>query len=285
MKAEAENQASSEAAASDPEAAKQEARSMLEAGSTIEEIEAATGLGRNQILGIKGSMAKAQKKLDKAQGEFPLQTGKSNSDEEGLVGDFQKETKISNSALALSRSQARLRNLDPNSYKDLYGTQPGQSEVGPASKLIDLEIIRQLRDMRLSEEHRNNGGGAEATETLNLRKEVDALREEIRKKDVEALKKETEKLEGQIVELRADLRSSAGSNSDLAVVVRETSNLIGKALESPGPLRNYLVPADAYIKDKAEAPLLHQQTGLGTRSVVSELSKRGLVTKIIERDS
>jgi len=281
---EAENQGVSEAVASDAEANKQAARSMLEAGSTIEEVMASTGLGRNQILGLKGSMVKANKRSIKVSGEPSDSLGKADQEEATLVNDLRDEAKLDGAALIAARNRNRLKREGPEIYGQLHGGQ--QSEANsPAAKLIDLEIIRQLRDMRLSEEHRNNGGGVEATETLNLRKEIDVLREEMHKKDVEALKKETEKLAGEIGELRADLRSSAGSNSDLAIVFKESKDLISQIVTHDGPLRNYLLP-DVNIKPAHEAPELRRQVVEdGRPSVASVLAKHGLVTKVLERPS
>ena len=272
---EAESQASEgvrEAVDSDP---KQLARQLLSEGLDVDSVVAQSGLTRPVVLGISGALKKAQKKLAATEDKAAKDSPSENLGEEEITLDMKKEAQITNSAVALARSQQRLKSLDPALYQALHG--PGQAESSSSKTLIDIETAKLIRSWREEEPpHRNNGDGAEASETALLRKELETAKEEMRRRDVEDLK-------GQIAELRQDLRHSANSASDLAVVVRETSNLIGKALESPGVLRNYLLPADAYIKDKAEAPLLHQQTGLGTRSVVSALHGHGLVTKIIER--
>lgn len=246
------------------------ARNLIREGVDPAEIAERTGLSQSSVNGLKGVLRKTLKKV---QGELAATedkvAGSGNVGEQEIIVDMKKEAQIASGAVTLARSQQRLKSLDSKAYQDLYGGGQ-QPEGGPAAKLIDLEIIRQLRDMRLSEEHRNNGGGAEATETLNLRKEIDVLKEEMRKKDLEDLK-------AQIVELRADLRSSAGSTSDLAVVVREGRQLLEKAITSPGPLRTYLIPDQINIKKPGDAPKLQGQTN---SAILETLRSHGLVTRI-----
>lgn len=271
----------SEAAASD---SKQLARELLEAGSTPEEAMEQTGLSRAVTLGLLGAIRKKAKKISKSEGEPSDNLGKANQEEETLVNDLRDEAKLDGAALIAARNQNRLRATSPKLYADLHG---GQESEGSSSRvLVDLETAKLIRAMRQEEEqqHRNNGGEwTSATE--NLRKEIDALRAEMHQKDVEALKKETEKLEGQISELRADLRSSAGSNSDLAVVFRESKDLISQIVTHDGPVRNYLLP-DINIKAAHEAPELRRQVlEDGRPSVASVLAKHGLTTRVLERQS
>ena len=205
-------------------------------------------------------------------------------DGESLVADIRAENTVASNALLLSRNKSRLRQQDPHEFRRLYGHEEDGS---PTRAIVDLEIAKTLRNMREEEtEHRNNGGGSEASEGLNLRKEIDALRQEMHQKEIETLQKQSDKLEAQIAEMREDMRHSTNSNSDLAVLVKETSSLIGKALESPGVVRSYLLPDGSInIKDKKEAPLLTQPVEPASRTVVSELSKHGLVTRFTERQS
>jgi len=277
---EAKNEAlegSSEAVASDP---KQEARDLLQAGSTPEEVMEQTGLSKAVVLGLLGAQVKAAKKLSKSGEEPSNSLGKPDDEEKTLISDFKGESSLASSALVLARNKSRLRQTDPALYNSLFpsGQQP---EVGPAAKLIDLEIIRQLREMRQAEEHRNNGGGAEASEGLNLRKEIDALRQEMHQKEIETLQKASDKLEGQITELREDMRHSTNSGSDLAVVVKEASSLLEKAISHDGPLRSYLMPDN--IKPRHEAPTV--QGPDGRNAVLEALRPFGYVTKLTQRPS
>jgi hypothetical protein len=276
---EAKNQGGSEVAPSSLEASKEEARSMLEAGSTVEEIAAATGLGRNQILGIKGSMAKANKKaLEKTEAE-PSGLGKADDEEKSLIADFKGENTLAASAVVLARNKSRLRQQDPALYNSLFPS--GQQPESNTSRLADLEIARYIKSMRLEEEagHSNNGD----SNALGFQKQIDDLRAQLHQKDVEALKKETEKLAGEIGELRADLRHSTNSASDLSVVVREASGLLEKIVTSDGPLRQYLMPNGSIpIKPVADAPPLLQGQPVETR-LFETLKAHGLTTHIIER--
>lgn len=266
----------SEAAPSELEGDKEAARTRLLEGASVEQVIEESGLSRPVVLGLLGAIRKEEKRMSKSEEGSAGATDKvSKDDEEGLVGDFKDENRLAASAVVLARNKSRLRQQDPGLYNSLFPS--GQPESN-TSRLADLEIARYIRSMRLEEEGARHNNGDSSNETALLRKELETVKEEMRKKDVEELK-------GEIAELRQDLRHSTGSNSDLAVVIKETSNLIGKALETPGVLRNYLLPGDGYVQDKKSAPLLAQPVEPGSRSVVSELSKRGLVTKIIERNS
>ena len=268
---EAENQApeaSSEAAASDP---KQEARDLLQAGSSPEEVMEQTGLSKAVVLGLLGAQVKAKKKLSKEQGEPSENVG-----EEEITADLKREAQVTNAGVALARSQQRLKSLDPNLYQSLHGGQ--QSETSPGKILADLELAKYIKQMRENESHQNNGGDSQG-----LQKQINDLKEELHKKDVETLQKQSDKLEAEIQGLREDMRHSTNSGSDLAVVVRETSNLIGKALESPGVIRSYLVPDGINIGKKADAPaLLRAQPVEARNNVLEVLKKHGLVTHVVQ---
>ena len=200
------------------------------------------------------------------------------NDEQEIADDFRRESRTASQALSLARNQSRLKNTNPHMFRELYGHEEDGS---PTRAIVDLEVAKTLRAMRQEEpSHQNNG---DSSETTLLRKQVDELREEMRRKDVEALRKETEKLEGQISDLRADLSRSTNSNSDLAVVVREGKDLLVKALESSGPIRSYLVPSENFLRPKGDAPLLHTQAAVATPgefNFIEEMRKRGLVTHV-----
>jgi hypothetical protein len=202
-----------------------------------------------------------------------------NVGEEELATAFKKEAQVANNAVLAARGKQRLRNLDPNSYKELYGIPPGQSEVGPASKLIDLEIIRQLRDMRQEEpSHQNNG---DSNETAVLKREVSDLKEALRMKDLQSLRDENAKINEELKEIRSEMRSLPNSSSDLAALVKSTENIIIKAVESEGPIRRYLTPDGITIQKPSDAPKL--QTQIETRSgVLEELRRHNLVTRIVD---
>lgn len=255
---------------SDP---KQLARQLLSEGLGVDAVAEESGLSRMVVLGLKGALIKASKRLAATQDKAPPE----NVGEAEISLDLKKEAQITNQAVALARSQQRLKSLDPKS-EFLHGGQQ-QPEGNTSRVLVDLETARLIRSMRQEteeqERHKNNGGGAEATETLNLRKEVDALREEIRKKDVEDLK-------GQIAEMRQEMRHSTNSGSDLAVVVREASGLLEKIVTSDGPLRSYLMPDNNIpIKPRGDAPLLQGQPAGGQNGLVDVLRERGLTTRIV----
>jgi len=280
-----ESEGVSEAASSDAEANKQAARSMLEAGSTIEEIAAVTKLGRNQILGLKGSIAKANKRLESEAKASPSE----NLGEEEIITDFKKETQVTNSALSLARSQQRLKSLDPAKYQELHGGQQQPEGNSPSRVLVDLEtakLIRSMREETEQERHKNNGDSSSQA-IAELQKEFNAFKEETHKKELEALQKQSDKLEGQISDLRADLSRSTNSNSDLAVVVKEGKDLLVKALESSGPLRSYLIPTENFLHKKEEAPTLHTQAvatpAPGEFDFLAEMKKHGLVTTVRNR--
>lgn len=250
------------------------AKTMLQEGADIEAIIAETSLSKPTILGLKGALIKAQKRL--------ATEAKAPPEETDLNTDLKKETQTTNQAVALARGQLRLKALNPKS-EFLHGEQ--QPEGNTSRVLVDLETARLIRSMREEteqERHKNNGDSSSGQAIAELQKEFNAFKEQMHKKEIEALQKQSDKLEGQIVELRADLRSSAGSNSDLAVVVKEGKDLIVKALETQGPIRTYLVPDAINIQRPADAPKLQTQTE--TRSgVLEELRRHGLVTKIVER--
>ena len=255
-----------EAAASELEASKEGARSMLEAGSSVEEIAASTGLGRNQILGIKGSMAKAQKRL----GSIEDKAAKGSPPENPLVNDLRDEAKLDGAALIAARNQNRLRTTSPKLYADLHGGQESEAN-SPGKILADLELAKYIKQMREQETtgHQNNNGG-DSQAISELKKQVDDLKEERHKKDLEDLK-------GQITELREDMRHSTNSASDLAVVIRESSQLLSQVITHPGPIRNYLAPD--IVRDKKEAPFLAQPAEARNK-IIDTLRMHGLTTRV-----
>ena len=277
---EAKNEAlegSSEAAASDP---KQEARDLLQAGLSPEEVMEQTGLSKAVVLGLLGAQVKAAKKLSKSGEEPSNSLGKPDDEEKTLISDFKGESSLASSALVLARNKSRLRQTDPALYNSLFPS--GQPESN-TSRLADLEIARYIKSMRMEEESARHNNG-DSTEALNLRKEIDALKEEMHKKDLEALQKQSDKLEAQIGELREDMRHSTNSGSDLAVVVKEASGLLEKVVTSDGVLRRYLLPDKIDIKSASEAPALQGQPE-GRNGVLDVLRPYGLVTKIVQRPS
>ena len=265
---------------SDP---KHRARQLLSEGLGIDAVAEESGLSRMVVLGISGALKKAQKKLAATEDKAAKGSPPENVGEEEITADLKREAQVTNAGVALARSQQRLKSLDPNLYQSLHGS--GQSEANSPGKILaDLELAKYIKQMRENESRPNNGGDSQAT--LGLQKQIDDLKEEMHKKDVEALKKETEKLAGEIGELRADLRHSTNSGSDLAVVVREASGLLEKAVESNGPLRAYLMPNNIDIKPRREAPELRRQVVQaepGSGTVVSGLSKYGLVTQVLRK--
>lgn len=267
-----------EAVDSDP---KQLARQLLSEGLAVDAVAEESGLSRPVVLGISGAMKKAQKRLAATEDKAAMGSPPGNQEEQEIIVDMKKEAQIASGAVTLARSQQRLRSLDSKAYQDLYGGQ--QSEVNsPSRALLDLEITRLVRAMRTEEQqgdHNNNG----SNQVSELQRQMAELKEELHRKDVEALQKQSDKLEAQLVELRADIRSSAGSTSDLAVVIRESSQLLSQVITHDGPLRSYLLPDRVAIKARDEAPPLHQQAAVGNRGVVQQLEKYGLVTRVAER--
>jgi hypothetical protein len=268
-----ESEGVSEAAATSVEASKQEARSMLEAGSTIEEIAAATGLGRNQILGLKGSLIKAQKRLA-TEAKAPSENLGEEQINTDLNTDLKREAQITANAVVLARGQQRLKALDPAAYQALHG--PGQSETSPGKLLTDIEFARYLRSLR-EESHQNNGDSN--SRVSEMQRELNDLKDKLAKKDIENLTKQTDDLRQEVKELRADIHGSAGAQSDLAIVVKESKDLLSQVISHDGPLRAYLMPDNVPIGKKADAPLLHAEPSGTSATLVEGLRKYGLVTR------
>lgn len=252
------------------------ARTLIREGVDPAEIAERTGLSQSSVNGLKGVLRKT---IKKAQGELASPedkaAGSGNVGEQEIIVDMKKEAQIASGAVTLARSQQRLRSLDSKAYQDLYGGQ--QSEVNsPSRVLVDLETARLIRNMRIEEQqggHNNNG----SNQVSELQRQMAELREQLHKKDLEILQKQSDKLEAQLVELRADLRSSAGSTSDLAVVIRESSQLLSQVITHPGPIRNYLAPD--IVRDKKEAPLLAQPAEARNK-IIDTLRMHGLTTRI-----
>jgi hypothetical protein len=255
---------------------------MLEAGgSTVEEIEAATGLGRNQILGISGALKKAAKKLSKVGEEPSKDLGKADQEEETtLVKDLRDEAKLTGAAVTLARNQNRLKAVAPGLYDALHGS--GQSEASSGKILADLELAKYIKQMRENESHPNNGDSSSQA-TTELQRQINELKEELHKKDIEALTKQNGKLEEEIRELRAGVRGSAGAQSDLAIVVKESKDLLSQIITHDGPLRSYLMPDNISIKAPGDAPLLRAQPVEARSGVVDVLRERGLTTRVVQR--
>jgi len=265
------------------------ARIMLQEGADIEAIVAETSLSKPTVLGLKGALIKASKRLDKrlaAEDNAPCESLGKASPEEEIITDFKKETQVTNSALSLARSQQRLKSLDPAKYQELHGPGPEQAETSLGKLLTDIEFSRYLKTLREQESHphQNNGDSGSSQAITELQKEFAEFREQMHKKEIEFLQKQSDKLEGQISDLRSDLRSSANSNSDLAVVVREGKDLLVQALQTSGPIRSYLVPSTNYVMPKEEAPAVHMQAvatpAPGQFNFLEEMRAKGLVTRI-----
>lgn len=250
------------------------AKRLLAEGSTVDEVVAETNLSRPTVLGFLGAARKAEKKLEKAQGE-PSGLGKADDEEKNLIEDFKGENALAASAVILARNKSRLKLQDPALYNSLFPS--GQQPESNTSRLADLEIARYIRSMRLEEESARHNNGDSSNETALLRKELQNVKEEMRKKDVEDLK-------GQIAELRQEMRHSTNSASDLAVVVREGKDLLVKALENPGPLRNYLAPDNVNIRSPGDAPaLLRAQPAEAQSGLIAALRAHGLTTHVVQR--
>ena len=203
---------------------------------------------------------------------------KGNPEEEtDLNTDLKRETQLTNNMVVLARGKQRLKSLDPGAYRDLHG--PEQAETSAGKVMADLELSRYIRTLRENESHPNNGGDSQG-----LQKQINDLKEALHQKDVEALQKQSDKLEEEIRELRADVRGSAGAQSDLAIVVKESKDLLSQVISHDGPLRAYLMPDNINIGKKADAPpLLHAQAAVGNGSVIQELQRHGLTTRILPR--
>lgn len=266
----------SEAAASD---SKQLARQLLSEGLDVDSVVAQSGLSRPVVLGISGALKKAQKKLAATEDKAAKGSPPGNQEEE-LTTDFKKESQIANSAVVLARGKQRLQILDPATYKSLYGGGQ-QPESNTSRVLVDLETARLIRSMRLEQESvGHNNGDSQAS---GLQKQINDLKEALHQKDVEALQKQSEKLESEVRELREDMRHSSNSNSDLAVVFRESKDLLEKVITHDGVLRSYLLPDNLSLRPPGTAPPLHAQVEPGNGTVISELTRRGLVTRIIQK--
>jgi hypothetical protein len=142
-----------------------------------------------------------------------------------------------------------------------------------------------MREETEQERHKNNGDSN--SQVLQVQRELNDLKDKLAKKDIENLTKQTDDLRQELKELRADVRGSAGAQSDVAVLMRETSNLIGRALENPGVIRNYLLPSQDFLMPKEAAPTLHAQVATpaapGQFNFMEEMRRRGLVTTVKNR--
>ncbi|MCJ7424113.1 hypothetical protein MUP01_07580 [Candidatus Bathyarchaeota archaeon] len=259
---------------SELEGAKDEARTALLQGASLEQVIEESGLNRPTVLGLYGAIRKKAKKISRSEGEPSKNLG----EETDLNTDLKKEAQITNNMVVLARGKQRLKSLDPGAYRDLHG--PEQAETNLGKLLTDIEFARYLKTLREQESHQNNGDSSSQA-TIGLQRQIDDLKEALHKKDFEALQKQSDKLEGQIVELRADMRSSTNSNSDLAVIVKESKELLSQVINHDGVLRRYLMPDDIAIKARSTAPPL--QPVEARNVVVDALRERGYVTKIVQR--
>jgi len=210
-------------------------------------------------------------------------TATENLGEEEISLDLKKEAQITNQAVALARGQQRLKALDPKS-EFLHGGQQQPEGNSPSRVLVDLETAKLIRSMRQETEEQERHNGDSNSQVLQVQRELNDLKDKLAKKDIENLTKQTDDLRQELKELRADVRGSAGAQSDVAVLMRETSNLIGRALENPGVIRNYLIPSENFLRPKGDAPVLHTQAVAtpGEFNFLEEMKKHGLVTKITD---
>jgi hypothetical protein len=253
------------------------AKTLLKEGVDPEEVSQRTGLTLPQVNGIKGSLMKSSK-AKKTEAE-PSDLGKADDEEKSLIADFKGENTLAASAVVLARNKSRLRQTDPTLFNSLFPS--GQPESNASRTLVDLETAKLIRAMRQEEEHRNNNGDSQ--NTVELQKQINDLREELHKKDFEALKQQSDKLQEEIRELRTDLRSSAGSTSDLAVIVKESKDLLSQVITHDGVLRRYLLPDNISIKPPSDAPVLRAQPVEARNGVIDVLRERGLTTRVVQR--
>jgi len=227
---------------------------------------------------LKAHMLRAHRQAANWTGGNKAAKASDANDEQEIADDFRRESRTASQALSLARNQSRLKNTNPHMFRELYGHEEDGS---PTRAIVDLEVAKTLRAMRQEEPaHQNNG---DSNETAVLKREVSDLKEALRQRDLQSLRDENAKINEELKEIRSEMRSLPNSSSDLAALVKSTENIIIKAVESPGVIRNYLLPSDGgYIKDKKDAPLLHTQAepGPGGSLVISELAKRGLVTRV-----
>ena len=201
-----------------------------------------------------------------------------NVGEEEISLDLKKETQTTNQAVALARSQQRLKALNPKS-EFLHGGQQQPEGNSTSKTLADVELAQYIRSLRETTGHPNNNG--DSSETALLKKEVTDLREALRQKDLQSLRDENAKINEELKEIRSEMRTLPNSGSDLAALVKSTENIIIKAVESEGPIRRYLTPDGITIQKPSDAPKL--QTQIETRSgVLEELRRHNLVTRIVD---
>ena len=202
-----------------------------------------------------------------------------NVGEEEISLDLKKETQTTNQAVALARSQQRLKALNPKS-EFLHGGQQQPEGNSTSKTLADVELAQYIRSLRETTGHPNNNG--DSSETALLKKEVTDLREALRQKDLQSLRDENAKINEELKEIRSEMRTLPNSGSDLAALVKSTENIIIKAVESEGPLRRYLMPDGTIpIKAPGDAPLLQAQPA--GNNVLEVLKAHGLTTRVVQR--
>lgn len=129
------------------EAAKEEARRLLEAGElSIEEIAAETGLSEASVRGIKGALAKASRRA------AGVGVGGPSKGLESPIPDLFAELPAIKDAVVFSRWKARLRQQDPQLFRVFFPEAVAAEVQDPTNRLVNLELVRYLRAMREEEE-------------------------------------------------------------------------------------------------------------------------------------
>lgn len=295
------------------------AKGMLQEGADIEAIMAETNLSKPTILGLKGSLIKAQKRLgDKARTGLEKQQG-----DEGIPteSDFLRQILQD---VKFSKIDAVVSLVDSYGY-NVQGLYAALKDIAASlsivryvvkrwaayrSEAIPGWILREIEGTSLVRPHVASNDGDSQTLTKEelsrlfdekLKQQQDSnwrswVNEKLQNNDggqVSKLEAEIEEMrkefrDQQIHDLKSEiesLRRNASAPDSVTQVVKSVENLLSEGLQHPGPIRLYLSPSEQFIKDKKEAPLLTQPVEPASRSVASELSKYGLVTNVLRKGS
>jgi hypothetical protein len=293
------------------------ARSLIREGVDPEEVSQRTGLTLPQVNGLKGVLRKTLKRAQGESGESVDKPSRPDVNvgiptESDFLRQILQDVKFSkidavvslvdsygynvqglyaalkdvSASLSIVRyvvkrwAAYRSENVPGWILREIEGTSmvrphvasnDGDSQALTKAELVTLfdEKLKQQRDEEwrgwVNKKLENNDGGGQLTK---LEAQFEEMMKEFRDKQLEDIKSEVE-----------SLRRNASAPDSLTQVVKSVENLLTEGLQHPGPIRSYLVPDGISIGKKSDAPaLLHTQVGTGSGTVVSELSKHGLVT-------
>jgi hypothetical protein len=192
-----------------------------------------------------------------------------------LIGDL----KNIKSAVEFARWRDRLKMQAPDLYRVFFPTSKSEASEEVTSKLVNLEALRIMRQIREEMEGSRPNNSDSALTSLQsqlegYKEELARLREELHKKDIDFLTQTVQDLKQQINTLK-------GSTSDLVALVREAKDLGEKWIRlGGGPMAELFLGQLGFVKVPAtQTKVITEEAEQSEKSLIEKFAERGWIAE------